>query len=86
MSALPFFSLNDRPRKPKTSKRKKGASLRVEALEDRSLPSGITISGFVFNDVNNNGLFESGESPIANNPIELHNSAGAVIGLSLIHI
>jgi uncharacterized repeat protein (TIGR01451 family) len=80
MSALPFFSLNDRPRKPKTSKRKKGASLRVEALEDRSLPSGITISGFVFNDVNNNGLFESGESPIANNPIELHNASGAVVG------
>jgi hypothetical protein len=53
--------------------------LRVEALEDRALPSGITISGFVFHDSDNDGIFQSSETPIANNPIELHNAQGAVV-------
>src|SRR5437868_1645901 len=79
MSVFPFFSSCRQPRKPKTTPRKAHVPLRVEALEDRSLPSGITISGFVYNDVNNNGLFDSGETAIANNPIELHNASGAVV-------
>jgi uncharacterized repeat protein (TIGR01451 family) len=79
MSAFPFFPSNRRPHKAKSSPRKKNLALRVEALEDRSLPSGNTISGFVFHDANNNGLREPGESPIANNPVELHNSSGAVV-------
>jgi uncharacterized repeat protein (TIGR01451 family) len=80
MSAFSFFSSNDRPHKTPRGSRRKNSSLRVEALEDRSLPSGITISGYVYADANNNGIFDTGETPIANNPIELHNSQGAVIG------
>jgi uncharacterized repeat protein (TIGR01451 family) len=84
MSVFSFFSFSPRTRKAANSRRKANAalhaSLRVEALEDRSLPSGVTISGFVYNDVNNNGLFETGETPIGNNPIELHNSSGVVVG------
>ena len=38
------------------------------------------ISGYVYYDVNNNGLREPGEPPIASTPIELRNGAGAVVG------
>jgi protocatechuate 3,4-dioxygenase beta subunit len=56
--------------------------LSVEALEDRVTPSTVTntISGFVYYDANNNGLFDPGETPIANNTIQLQNSSGTVIG------
>ena len=56
------------------------AILRVEELEVRAVPSSNTISGFVFSDANNNGLYDAGETPIANSPISLLNSAGTVIG------
>src|SRR5262245_30530181 len=51
--------------------------LRVESLEDRCLLA--TISGTVYQDLNNNGLFDAGEPTIANNPIELRNAVGTVI-------
>jgi len=50
----------------------------IENLEVRTLPS--TISGFVFNDVNNNGLYGLGEPPIASNTIELLDASNHVIG------
>ncbi|HZZ77397.1 MAG TPA: SdrD B-like domain-containing protein [Gemmataceae bacterium] len=56
------------------------AILNVEALEDRALPSGNTISGFVYYDVNANGLFDPGEQPIANTSIALYNSSNVVVG------
>jgi hypothetical protein len=52
----------------------------LEGLEDRQLLSTATIAGFVFYDANNNGLFDPGETPIANSQIQLKNAAGAVIG------
>jgi uncharacterized repeat protein (TIGR01451 family) len=55
----------------------------LEALEDRCLLSCNTISGFVFNDANNNGLFDPGEHPIANNPIELRNANNVVVGRAI---
>lgn len=64
-------------KKPFNAKR---GPLSVEALEDRSLPSANTISGYVFYDANSNGLFDSGEQPIANSQIELHTLAGVVVG------
>jgi hypothetical protein len=54
--------------------------LNVEALEDRALPSGNTISGFVYYDVNANGTFDAGEQPIANTSIALYNSSNVVVG------
>ena len=56
--------------------------LNVEALEDRVTPTAITntISGFVYYDANNNGLFDPGETPIANNTVQLQNASGTVIG------
>jgi uncharacterized repeat protein (TIGR01451 family) len=57
-----------------------GVALTLEALEDRCLLSANVISGYVFNDVNNDGLYGTGETPIANNPIELINGAGVVVG------
>ena len=80
MSAFSFFSPNPRSRKSPKGARKSNTPLRVEALEDRSLPSGITISGYVYNDVNNNGIMDAGENPIANNPIVLKNAGGTIIG------
>ena len=38
------------------------------------------ISGYVYYDVNNNGILEAGEPPIAGSPIELRNAAGALAG------
>jgi hypothetical protein len=55
----------------------------VESLEDRQLLSTATIAGFVFHDANNNGLFDPGETPLANSRIELHNAAGAVIATAI---
>ena len=57
--------------------------LAVERLEDRSLPSGNVISGFVFNDLNNNGLLDAGESGIANIPLELRNASGVAIATAV---
>lgn len=52
----------------------------LEALEDRTLMSATVISGFVYQDANNNGVMDPGELPIANSSIALKNSSGAVIG------
>jgi protocatechuate 3,4-dioxygenase beta subunit len=57
--------------------------LSVEPLEERWLLNATVISGYVFNDVNNNGLFDTGEAPIANSTIQLRNSSGTVIGTVL---
>jgi hypothetical protein len=43
----------------------------LERLEERQLLSATAISGYVFHDANNNGLFDAGESPIASNTLEL---------------
>jgi uncharacterized repeat protein (TIGR01451 family) len=66
---------------------RKYARLELEALEDRALPSGAgvsgtVISGFVYHDLNNNGLYEpaAGETPYANTGVELLNAAGAIVG------
>jgi hypothetical protein len=58
-----------------------------EGLEDRTVPSTVTvpgtgsvssaISGYVFGDLNNNGLFESSEPPIAGNTLQLYRGATA---------
>src|SRR5438105_9884810 len=57
--------------------------LNVERLEDRSLLSGNVISGYVFNDLNNNGLLDPGESGLANVPLELRNASGVVIATAI---
>jgi hypothetical protein len=57
--------------------------LTVEALEDRSLLDAHTISGFVFNDLNNNGLRDPGEAPLANSSVELRNASGQVVGQTI---
>jgi hypothetical protein len=59
------------------------ASLRVELLEDRWMPSCVTISGFAFNDANNNGLFDPGEQPLANSQIVLRNDAGTTVATAM---
>jgi protocatechuate 3,4-dioxygenase beta subunit len=51
----------------------------LEVLEERETPSA-GISGFAFHDLNNNGLFDPGESAIAGSAIQLFNSANQLIG------
>jgi uncharacterized protein (DUF2141 family) len=82
-SFLFFGRRNRRTTRSQVSRRGRCARPRVEALEDRFLPSGNTISGFVYNDTNNNGIFDAGESPIANSAIELLNSSGVVVGTTV---
>ena len=55
-------------------------SPRVESLERLMLLSGTTISGYVYQDANNSGVFQPGEVPFANNTIELFNGAGVEVG------
>jgi hypothetical protein len=58
---------------------KRRPTMRVEALEDRSLPSVSTIGGSVYLDLNNNGLRDAGEVGIAGNTVELHGADGHLI-------
>ncbi|HEX5271990.1 MAG TPA: choice-of-anchor E domain-containing protein [Gemmataceae bacterium] len=52
-----------------------------EGLEDRMVPSTVTatntLSGFVFADLNKNGLFDAGEPPIKSNTLQLYRGATA---------
>jgi hypothetical protein len=57
--------------------------LTIECLENRSLLSGNVISGYVFNDLNNNGLLDTGESGLANVSLELLNASGVVIATTI---
>lgn len=42
-----------------------------------------TISGFVYHDINDNGLYDPGEKPIPGNPIELRAGSGKVVGTAV---
>ncbi|MFO0967329.1 MAG: SdrD B-like domain-containing protein [Gemmataceae bacterium] len=75
MRMFSFFSGSPK-RKPIANK----ARPTIEMLEDRSTPSVTTISGFVYDDVNHNNLFDAGEKPIANSSIVLKNDQNVVIG------
>ncbi len=68
-----FFSFRSLLRP--TRSRRAPAVLRVESLEGRCLPSA-TISGYVYNDANFNGIRDLGEAPILNARVELHNTTG----------
>jgi uncharacterized repeat protein (TIGR01451 family) len=59
---------------------RRDVALVVEALENRCVLSCATISGHAYYDANNNGLLDPGETGIANNPIELVNANGVVVG------
>src|SRR5207249_3864642 len=60
-------------RTPRTRRR----GLRVEALEDRTVPS--TIQGAVFDDANANGVFDPGESALAGWTVWLDVNANHVL-------
>jgi hypothetical protein len=74
---------NRKKRGPGNILKKLRSRLTVEQLEDRFLPSCNVISGYVFNDANNNGLRDPGEVGLANSAIELHNASGTVIGTAV---
>src|SRR5262249_26110179 len=54
------------------------AALRLEKLEDRDVPA--VIAGFVYHDVNGNGLREGGETGIGGSTIQLWDSNNHLIG------
>ena len=56
---------------------------RPEALEDRRLMTCAAISGFVYNDVNNNGYRDAGEGPVAGGTLELRDVAGTVVATAV---
>lgn len=58
----------------------KASKPELEPLEDRMLLSSNIISGNVFVDVNKDGIYDAGDTPIANNPLELRNDQGVVVG------
>lgn len=53
----------------------------IEVLENRLVPS--TIAGFVYDDLNNNGIMDPGEKAFAGNTVELHNAAGALLATAV---
>lgn len=55
-------------------------ALELECLEDRRLLAGNIISGFVFEDLNGNGIRDTNEPAVANSIIELKNASGKVAG------
>lgn len=55
-------------------------ALQLETLEDRRLLAGNVISGYVFDDLNGNGLKDAGEVAIAYSTLELRNQAGVLVG------
>ena len=57
---MAFFSFFSRKPNQSTPQRRR-ARLGVESLETRATPTANTISGFVYHDANNNGLFDSGD-------------------------
>ena len=71
-----FFSLFTQRRTNKVRRRTR--LLEMEPLEDRCVPSN-TISGYVFQDTNNNGLMDIGELPVGNAGVQLLNSSNQVI-------
>ncbi len=82
MSVFELFA-SQRARLSKTIRKPRKAGLFLESLEDRALMSASTISGFVYNDANNNGLKDPGELAIANSTVELHNAANVVIATAV---
>jgi uncharacterized repeat protein (TIGR01451 family) len=82
--SMGFFSFWFRLRKavkPNAAKLspKPKARLSLEPLESRFLPTCYTVSGYVFNDVNNDGLYNTGEPPIANAQLQLVNASNQVV-------
>jgi hypothetical protein len=54
---------------------------RLEELEERALLS--TISGFVYDDANNNGLFDSGERGLPGSNLQLRDTSGNIVGTAV---
>lgn len=65
----------------KRGKRRPG----LEFLEDRAVPAalGPVVSGFVFNDLNGNGIRDTGEAPIAGVTMELRTPAGVLVSTAV---
>jgi hypothetical protein len=89
MGVFSFLSFNSRrrgsgnARSARRNRRKNRALLNLDALETRNLLSGNVIGGYVFNDINDNGLFDPGENGLANSTLALKNAAGTVIGTAV---
>jgi len=77
---LPSFSSRKVKRNARKPRQTPRAQLSLENLEARLVMDAAAISGFVYADTNNNGLFDAGEKAIANSSIQLKNSQGTVIG------
>jgi hypothetical protein len=80
---MTIFSFLHLVRKDAKASRRLGkarkVTLRLEALEDRRVLNCTSISGYVYVDANNNGLFDAGEKPLANNQVQLQDLSGNVI-------
>ena len=61
---------------------KKKSTPSLERLESVALMTCNVISGYVFLDANNNGLFDPGETPIGGNTIELRSASSVVVGIA----
>jgi hypothetical protein len=90
MSLFSVFLFSRNKRRPGLKQRGSAKTMKelrrrliLERLEDRTVPSCNDISGHVFNDANDNGLLDPGESVLANSPIELLNASGVVIGTAV---
>jgi hypothetical protein len=51
----------------------------VDLTQDCGLVRLLEIGDFVFNDVNQNGLQDAGDTPVANMPVQLYDSTGTTL-------
>ena len=83
MSFFSFFakSITRGQRHQAAGRWRQDVTLNLEALEKRCVPtsSSNVISGYVYYDANANGLYNPGETPIANTRIYLYNSSNQII-------
>src|SRR5260370_38380032 len=78
-SFLPLVTSRQGSRPERRSPAKMRARLCIEPLEDRQLLCCGIISGFVYYDVNNNGIMDPGEIGLANNQGQLKDTTGNVV-------
>src|SRR5262249_26952462 len=81
MDVFALFPFRRRTRRPSPrATRPRNVHPRLEPFEDRLLLTCNVISGYVYHDLNDNGLPDGGQPVIANSSIELRRADGIVVG------
>lgn len=78
MSIFPFSFCKRKARRPEAR-----TVLTIEPFEDRCLPNCTTISGYVYNDANDNGIRDLGEQAIAGSTVKLFDASHVLVATTV---